>query len=107
MSTLGNLCGAGSAANIPVVLETLVRGLEAGSLVARCRCAEVRARCWTSAAAAVVVYAHSRVVRPHLLAHRPLTIHACYVLCMHCAKSESSSLQNQQACPVFTALTLH
>ena len=44
MSTLGALCGAGSAANIPVVLETLVRGLEAGSLVARCRCAEVGAR---------------------------------------------------------------
>lgn len=43
MSTLGALCGAGSAANIPAVLETLVRGLEAGSLVARCRCAEVRA----------------------------------------------------------------
>ena len=42
MSTLGNLCGTGSAANIPVVLETLVRGLEAGSLAARCRCAEVR-----------------------------------------------------------------
>ena len=71
MSTLGNLCGAGSAANIPVVLETLVRGLEAGSLVARCRCAEVRARCWTSAATAVLVYADSRAVRPHLLAHGP------------------------------------
>ena len=51
MSTLGALCGAGSAANIPVVLETLVRGLEAGSLVARCRCAEVRARCLPAAVA--------------------------------------------------------
>lgn len=41
MSTLGNLCMAGSHANIPAVLEVLVRGLDAGSLIARTHCAEV------------------------------------------------------------------
>ena len=42
MSTLVNLCVAGSRANTPAVLDALVSGLEAGALSARCRCAEVR-----------------------------------------------------------------
>lgn len=40
MSALANLAAA-APMNIPQVLDVLVKGLEAGSLQARCRCAEV------------------------------------------------------------------